>query len=87
MNLDEFTDPEKLRAYVKDLMNEMKNNHSTNHPSILKGETVENVVKETEKYKKQVEQTERKINELRVQNESQRRFMEKLGGVSALSTR
>lgn len=68
-DLDQFVDPEALRAYVKELMLELSSNHSSTHPSILKGESVEAIVKETERHKKSCEQVEKKLNDIRMQTE------------------
>jgi autonomous glycyl radical cofactor GrcA len=65
-DVDSMVDPEALRAYVKELMVEVKSNLSSSHPSILKGENVETVVRETERYKKTCETAQRKMNEIRV---------------------
>ena len=50
------------------MMNELSNKHS--HPSVLKGESVDSIIKETEKYKKSYELAERKINDVKMQSES-----------------
>ena len=68
-DLDQFVDPEALRAYVKELMLELSSNHSSTHPSILKGESVEAIVRETERHKKSCEQVEKKLNDIRMQTE------------------
>ncbi len=52
-DIDAFVDPEALRTYVKELMLEINTKHSSSHPSVLNGETVEAVVQDTEKYKKE----------------------------------
>ncbi len=56
--IENFVDPDSLRLYVKRLMSEVKAaNLASTHPPILKGESVENIVRETEKYKKECERT------------------------------
>ena len=62
-------DPEALRAHVKELLQELKNKHNTTHPSVLGGESVDAILKETEKYKKECSQTEKKLSDLRVTQE------------------
>ena len=63
-DIDNVVDPEALRAYVKELLNEVRNKNS--HPSVLNGESVDQILKETEKYKKECQQTEKKLSDLRV---------------------
>jgi len=52
-DIDGAVDPEALRAHVKELLQELKNKHNTTHPSVLGGESVDAILKETEKYKKE----------------------------------
>ena len=72
-----MTNPEDLRSFVKQLMNELSK-HSQSHPQILKGESVEQVMAETEKYKKQFETANKKNNDLRIQIEAQKRLIERI---------
>ena len=53
-DVDQFKDAEQLKAYVLSLMSEMKSQgHDSSHPTILNGESVDQVLKETEKYRKE----------------------------------
>jgi hypothetical protein len=53
--VENFKDPEALRAYIRNILEDKKSNHSMSHPSILNGESVDKVIKDTEKYKKAFE--------------------------------
>ena len=44
-DVDQFKDPEQLKAYVLSLMNEIKSSgHDSSHPSILNGESVDHIL-------------------------------------------
>ena len=52
-------------------MSEMKSQgHDSSHPSILNGESVDNILKETEKYRKECTQVQKQLSDLRVQSET-----------------
>ncbi len=70
-------DPELLRAYVKELMQEL-GKHATSHPRILKGENVEQIMQEVEKNKKAYEQVSKKNNDVRIQIEAQKRLLDRI---------
>lgn len=65
LKVDSIVDPEALRSYVNDLMQEL-NKHSASHPQILKGEPVEHLQTEIEKHKKAYDQAAKKNNDVRI---------------------
>ena len=48
-------------------MSEIKSSgHDSSHPSILNGESVDHVLKDTEKYRKECAQIQKQLSDLRV---------------------
>jgi hypothetical protein len=80
-DIDGVVDPEALRAYVKDLLSQVRN--QSTHPTVLNGESVDQILKDTEKYKKECQQAEKKLSDLRVQKEVQKRARERVGGADS----
>ncbi len=84
-DVDQFKDTEQLKAYVLSLMSEMKSQgHDSSHPSILNGESVDKVLKETEKYRKECSTMQKTLGDLRVQSETQKRAIERIGGLATM---
>jgi hypothetical protein len=80
-DVDQFKDPEQLKAYVLSLMTEIKSNgHASSHPTILNGESVDHVLKDTEKYRKECANIQKQLSDLRVQSETQKRAIDRIGG-------
>eukprot|EP00347_Sterkiella_histriomuscorum_P016198 403354110 len=75
--VDNIVNPDELRKYVKELMGEL-NKHSSSHPQILKGENVEQILKETEIHKKEFEKANKKSNDVKIQIEAQKRLIERI---------
>ena len=50
---------------------------------MLNGESVDQILKDTEKYKKECQQAEKKLSDLRVQKEVQKRALERVGGADS----
>jgi hypothetical protein len=66
-------------------MQEIKSNgHDSSHPSILNGETVDQVVKDTEKYRKECANIQKQLSDLRVQSETQKRAIDRIGGLATM---
>ncbi|CDW85604.1 kinesin motor domain protein [Stylonychia lemnae] len=75
--VETMVNPEELRKLVKDLMQELAK-HSASHPQILKGENVEQILQDTEKHKKEYEKASNKNNDVKIQIEAQKRFLERI---------
>ena len=54
------------------------------HPSILQGESVDAILKETERYRKECQSVQKQLSDLRVQSETQKRAIERIGGLAAM---
>ena len=50
---------------------------------MLNGESVDQILKDTEKYKKECQQAEKKFSDLRVQKEVQKRALDRVGGAAS----